>query len=233
MIDVDAPDTWPSDVLAWAREASDGLSLPYAFEDSRLVLRDHEFRTLLSGHKLVAFHCTRLLDHEVAMVREEGLRPLTFDLIKTRIDRADAEGFLGPGDRALLTSKNVFAVDNATRAREGRISLLLGEANLDAAAQGVKPLLSTWGGEGMRGGPQTRSVLRLGKPSVVVVRLDLGSDADIAYIRSVSGAFVMKVLGADPCCEFQVRSPVPAEDILDIWQPGDAAYDRHEDLVRA
>lgn len=232
-IDIDAPDTWPPPVLAWAREASRGVSREDVMEDSRFVERDAEFRALLTGgHKLVAFHCTRLLDHEAGAIREEGLRPLSAELVNLRIDTAHAAGSLTHDDRMLLRSSNVFAVDNATRYRDGCISLLLGAAVFDQEARGLEPLLATWGGEGIRGGPQTERAFRIGRPSIVVVRVDLGPGAKIGFIWSVSRMFAAKLLGVEPCCELQIKSAIPAEDVLGIWQPGDAGYDRHAQLPR-
>lgn len=50
--------------------------------------REDEFRALLVGRGLRAFHCTRLLDYEIENVREHGLRLLTEDLVRGRIQEA-------------------------------------------------------------------------------------------------------------------------------------------------
>lgn len=85
-VDVDDRTTWPPQVSEivdqWAKQYKGTTKYT---SDLALPLED-EFRELLSGRLLRAYHCTRLLPHEVRMVRETGLRPLSADLLCERIE---------------------------------------------------------------------------------------------------------------------------------------------------
>lgn len=108
---------------------------------------------------------------------------------------------------------------------------ILGRSTLDVEARGCSPLLATWGGEAIyRGTAFGSSVLReIGTPTVVVCGLDL-SNEDVAWVFSLGRPFVEKLRGQEPCAEISYRRDVPAEDVLDVWQPGHPEYDRHQGL---
>lgn len=78
-VDVDDPTTWPAEVYecvsAWAERCrgttkyTTDLALPLELAGP--------FRNLLTGYLHRAYHYTRLLPHERAMVLNAGLRPLS------------------------------------------------------------------------------------------------------------------------------------------------------------
>jgi hypothetical protein len=231
-VDVDDAATWPAPVREWASGWADrrGLSLESLPVD--LMEREPELRALLSGQKLIAFHCTRLLEHEVAEIRERGLRQLTADLIADRIASAHAAGAINEELRNLLSSKNALEWWNAD-SREGQVCTVLGRGTLDEHARGVSPFLETWGGEGIYFAwdrtDTEEELKRLGRPAIVVVRLDV-TDGERAWCYSLGRPFVERLVGVEPGAELFYKDDVPAEDLLAIWQPGDPEYDRHRDL---
>jgi hypothetical protein len=85
-IELDNPDTWPSDIrneiaaLAMSRAASEA-------EDVR-----KRVNRLLGGHAVVGYHCTRLSDREVLEVKTDGLKVLTGSLIEAKVASAVATG---------------------------------------------------------------------------------------------------------------------------------------------
>src|SRR5438132_14434734 len=90
IVDVDDPQTWPPDVRREAQAIADSVrgKAKYVSDLPIPIEGEDPFRALLAGHPLVAYHATRLLDHEVAMIREQGLRPLTAKLVEDRIEAA-------------------------------------------------------------------------------------------------------------------------------------------------
>ena len=103
---------------------------------------------------------------------------------------------------------------------------------------GCDSLLSIWGGEGiyMAAGDMWPELRELGRPAIVVAAIDLSSERGI---RHVARAQVQKVfVGIELDLQLAIadvfyRTPVPPEDILDVWHPGDEEYDRFPDLPRA
>src|SRR5688500_10409141 len=96
LLDVDDPTTWPAAVHAWVNPYAETLRGTTSYTSDRAVPREREdeLRALLAGYKLIAYHCTRLLDHELERMRAHGLRPLTHELVIERIDRAHEQDHL-------------------------------------------------------------------------------------------------------------------------------------------
>src|SRR4051812_42329315 len=126
LIDVDDPTTWSAAVTAWVAPYAESLrgTTNYTSDLKVPLEREDELRALLAGHKLVAYHCTRLLDHEVEGIRAQGLRPLTHELVLERIGRAHELAHLTDAERVELLEQNVFAVKDS-RYRENQACLVL------------------------------------------------------------------------------------------------------------
>jgi hypothetical protein len=237
IIDIDAPATWPEDVKAWATDVTKSLAVssPYTL-DLPLFLdeREDEFRSLLRGRKLLAFHCTRLLNHEVAAIREEGLRQLSEALVSARIEAAHE--YLSQDEREVLAARHCFATGSQAN-REGQVCLVLGRTAFDEEPHGCTPLLSTWGGEGIYMGlsEDRHVVLRLGRPAIVVTAIDLSVSHKVSpSFPSLSKLFAGTLAGTEQrWADVFLRSSIPPTDIMDIWQPGDSNYDRHDELPRS
>ena len=228
IVDVDDVNAWPGPVAEivgrWATEYRGttryALDLPLPFD------ADSSLREVLSGYVLRAYHCTRLLDHEVQRVLEGGLRPLTAELIHDRIDTARRASAISEHDAELLRHANVFATGEDAN-RRNQVCLTFSNLLFREDPSGCKPLLSTWGGEGiyrsLRGSMPTH-VKKLGKPTVVVslLRAEL--------IRSVfpdlSKIFVAAALGlTERWAEVFYGDAVPPSHIEAILQPGDGFYE--------
>jgi hypothetical protein len=233
LVDIDDITTWPrevSDIVGqWAKqyegttEYTSDLALPFEAEST--------IRELLSGHLLRAYHCTRLLPHELQMVRSAGLRPLSAELISDRIDAALTAGEISLSDAEFLHEAHVFA-SGEHQYRENQVGLILSKLAFQEDPMGCKPLLSTWGGEGMymsSKAAQIRERLKeLGIPTVVVALLDLGGrDCPHKVFPALHKVFVGAVLGLK-CAWADVfyRAAVPPNHIESILQAGDPSYDR-------
>jgi hypothetical protein len=169
---------------------------------------------------LRAYHCTRLLPHEVSMIREQGLRPLTEALVTDRIRQAHKYHAITRAQRdELLRGGHVFCDSERWRrkGRENQVCFISSRRLFEQAPGACIRFLSMWGGEGIymsNGGGALRPLLRtLGRPAIVVVDLD-----PKVQCRTDGGLDVF------------YPAPVPPERIVDLWQPGHQEYDVHSEL---
>lgn len=237
-IDVDSAITWPPEVRRQAEAIARMVRGTARYVEDMMVAPElaSEFRRLFVGHRLRAYHATRLLGHEVEMVRLQGLRPLSKELVIERIERAYESGDLTHEDRDRLLSGNVFA-EGRSAGREGHVSLFLSRTPLDRMVHAVRPLLTTWGGEGIymaKGGSSLRETLlqSMGTPTIVVVEADLGPDPHVHGIYAdLWKLFAARLLGREPLsADLLYRALVPQDGVIDFWQPGDPSYDVHKRL---
>ncbi|GAA1777991.1 hypothetical protein [Luedemannella helvata] len=160
VIDVERRETWP-DVLCELLEAYYPGGVGDVDDINDLVVpegADDQIRQVLAGHRLRAYHCTRLLDHERNMIFEAGLRPFGPDLFEGRIAAARAHGAITDGERAQLSKAHMYAVGEGQKrgSREGLVSLILGEQAFVEDAANLRPLLTFGAGRACT----TRRVLR-------------------------------------------------------------------------
>lgn len=126
IVDVDDQATWPAPVAEMiALLASEYGDVTTYTSDLPLPLEaDSALREILSGFVLRAYHCTRLLDHEVQMVRERGLRILSAELICDRITSARRASAITKRDAAKLSTAHVFATGEES-GRENQVCFVL------------------------------------------------------------------------------------------------------------
>lgn len=235
LIDIDDPSSWPPAVHEWAHAHAERLRGRTCITGDLRGLEEleDELRALLAGSKLIAYHCTRLFDHEVAAVHGHGLRLLSEELVYERLARAHGKGLLNEDQFEFLQSVNLFA-RNEVKERDGRVWFVLGREGLDD--HGVVSLLGTWGGEAIYFGAEDRELelTRLGCPAVVVAAIDLSSSWRVTTTFPwLANMFVGTLLGLEKRhADVLLPRPVPSDDIIAVWQPGDAEYDRHTDLPR-
>ena len=156
-VDVDDPSTWPAAIFEWSSGYAERLrdSTEYPGDLEIPLEQEDEFRALFADYKLLAYHCTRLLDHESSVIREHGLLTLTPQIVARRLAEAHEHGFLTDAQLGHLHSKDVFSNGRveAGEIREGQVCFVLGHAPLSEPNNGCLPLLESWGGEGLNGGP--------------------------------------------------------------------------------
>jgi hypothetical protein len=232
-IDVDDQATWPDELLeqvdAWLAALEPGQEYPGDLD----LPQDEWAPELLAGRPLRAYHATRLLPHEVLRVLAEGLLPLTRDLVESRIAGAHAAGYIEDEDAALFRRTNVFRHDGG-RGRRDQVCLILGDTPL-RQSRGVGELLRTWGGEAQYAAslePRDRLKL-LGRPTIVVARVHLSVPGEHRTYPHVQKVLCGARLGlSDSWADVMYRSPVPPQQIVGVWQPGDPGYDRFARLPR-
>lgn len=231
-LDIDDQASWPAGLSQWvAARAAEIQDVPEYTSDlpGRLLESEFEIHELSGNTKLLAYHCTCLLPHEAAVIRNEGLRPLTSQLVDDRIAAAVQAGVAASVVNRARRG-NVYAIDNA-EGREGQVCLIAGRSAFDDSPHGCDPLLRYWGGEALRGGPADARELELGTPSIVVAQLDCRHSPDLSMYPSLGKLLVGALLGTSLLhADVFYRRPVASEDILAIWQPGNPEYDRHTRL---
>lgn len=240
--DVDDPNTWSAPVMAYATKWAERLSgtteypgdleVPHEDEDDFVeLLRDRPFRV---------YHCTRLLDTEVEHVRKYGLIALTEDFIDQKLASALAAGALTREEAAHLASSTVFA-NGHTSGRLAKVCVVIGKDSLDDTF-GVKPLLSQWGGEaiywfhGDRQGPTGATLERLGRPTIVSLAADFSPSGrcNAKFWPALPKLFVARLLElGEVCGEAHIYGSIAADEVVDVWNPGDAEYDCHPTLPRS
>jgi len=233
IVDVDDRATWPPKVAEigshWANqykgttEYTSDLALPLEAES--------QFRELFAGRLLRAYHCTRLLPHEVAMVRRVGLRPLSSNLLRDRINAAERAGVISASDAEQMHAAHVFATGQQQH-REDQVCLILSSRVFQYNLGGCEPLLTTWGGEGLyssSGAALLPDRLKgLGLPTVVIALLDIGGrGSPHLFFPALHKVFVGAALGlADRGADIFYKSPVLSEHVERVLQAGDPAYAR-------
>ena len=238
-VDVDDQATWPDELRQLAERHAQQLAGSEAdSRDGALIGVEDSFRSHLGRPGLLVFHCTRLLDHEREAIRSSGLHRVSEQLTTHRIESAFGSGGLTAAQRKHALVTNIYATGDPTRLyRDGQICFVVGQSIFDEEPHGCVPLLSTWGGEATRGGPSQDGTVRCGTPTIIAARISMDSGGR-AYpmFPSLGELLVARCLGlayrrqAD---YFHRTSDVPAADVLDMWQPGDPDYDRHERLPRS
>lgn len=231
IIDVEDPNTWPAEVRSLV-EAARGAS------DLLLCEEEGRFRALLQGYVVRAYHCTRLLEHEVTAIRREGLRSLSRELVEGRILAAHAVGAISGRQRDTLLRTHMLTGSEPhgrDANRRDQVCLVLTRRQLDDSS-GVERLLSKWGGEvvyfsARAQAPSIASLLtRLGRPAVVVALLDLSASKHSVYPGVLATLTAVINRRDGPAADVFYRAPVLPEQIEAIWQPGHTEYDRHVQL---
>jgi hypothetical protein len=238
-IDPDDRKTWPAEVAGLVRRAASAVrgTVEYA-SDLRVHEAEESFLQALRGSTIRAYHCTRLLEHELAAIRAQGLRRLTAGLMRERIDKALECKAITPAEAEHFHKRHTFAVGREKH-REGKVCLFSCRQTMDKAYS-VENLLGIWGGEAIYShvGREWEGRLRtLGRPAVIAVDLDLTQPPQgekTHYITpGVLACFIGLELGLkDPGLEIHFRGDIPATQVADIWTPGHPEYDRHRDLPR-
>jgi hypothetical protein len=170
VIDIDQRSTWPTDLASAIEIAARDFDLDALQRTRSTGIDESRMRALLRGNRVRAFHCTRLLEHEVEMVRSQGLRLLTEELIKERLDRARDAGAITDEEHAALLKGNALKTKKGRAERLGKsVCFVLFGSRTESAD--CAALLETWGGEGIyntRAASAHLSTLkRLGRQTIV------------------------------------------------------------------
>ena len=190
---------------------------------------------LLRGQHLLGYHCTRLTRAEVGRVRSDGLRALSPDLTRERLEAlVDAGEMSATQCRFLLDHPMLHArLSNCQGTRTGLVWLCPNRSTLRDAS-GVYRLFRSWGGEALyscfEDDPSVVAVLTaLGQPAIVKCALPLPSD-DLHGCRAahlLSNAVREQIEHPDPSPTFDWSVPrnLTPSEVLDIITIDDPRFE--------
>lgn len=219
------------DRLGWAdvRVRINPPSNPHrARYDALLALAEAQLR----GHRLVGYHCTRLTPAEVGKIRREGLRALSPDLVRERLESLVDAGEMSAAKCRFFQEHTALHSHLANRhgRRTGLVWLCPNRSTLRVPSM-VYRLFRSWGGEALYAGfeddPAMIALLTaLGKPAIVKCAVPLPSD-DLHGCRGahlLSCAVQDQIEYPEPSTTFDWsvhRNLVPSEvlDIITIDDP--------------
>ena len=242
VIGVDDPGTWPRHIHTFVEPFVERLA-GTTRNTSDLAIgpeEDDAFQATLTDVHLTVYHGTRLLDYEVASIRQDWLQLAGEDLVSGRIEAAWSAGAISGDERDQLLRGNLFGGGEYVANREGQVCFFTSRLVFDDEVASISRLMATWGGEviyfGLGISHELEARLRqIGTPSIVVGAIDVSEKWRVSLASpGILHAFVGKKLGLDPHdCDIFYRDLVPGAQIIDVWQPGHPEFDRHTDLVEA
>lgn len=192
---IDDEATWPTDVsqfigARWPEFVGWECDCCQSGSSSSYDMLVAQFRTILRPYSLQGFHCTRLSEYEVNLVRTSGLKLLNRDFLCERIDRLVADSTISAEVAEKLKFKNL-AGDSK---REGRLWFCFYEPHL-AGEVGINSFFRFWGGEALykshENDPFGNVLTQIGTPCVIKARVPISFLASAKYPDS---AMVRKAL---------------------------------------
>ncbi|MFI1975418.1 hypothetical protein [Streptomyces wedmorensis] len=241
LVDIEDRTTWPEDLTSLVSNATSSLDINVrAFGDlvseGDLDYYEDALRDALKGRKLRAYHATRLLDHEVEAIRENGLRVLSRELLRSRADQAYEHGHIDAEARRALHDSTQFDQGHELLDLSPRVCLALTQFPF-RVPHSLYEQLNNWGGEAQYDTPAWREtadeqVRHLGHPAIVVLNID-ASDASVARMAGIG--LVHLFVGAhlrltDIGKYMHYCASIPGSDVEEIWQPGTHHYDQFPGL---
>lgn len=220
-VDVDDPTTWPPDVRRTVVDAADLIHDPDNTTD--LEPGDEARQRIaeaLDGCRVLVHHATRLHPHEVAMVREQGLRTLDDDLIREKLDACVTHGLLSPIARDELWAQRA-PLDDDMAVRAGMVWATSSRASISEQNSGARALLQNWGGEATYWRHERSGRLRgFGDPMVVSFTIDAVEDRAHRWSPGLANALLGTHLRLpDSTSDVRILHPIVSGDIVDIAAP--------------
>jgi hypothetical protein len=239
---LDDVDTWPADFRAIALDAKQ-LAIDFHTIRNQTMRRrwdgdltaDREvnphggaYATLLSKlerlltpHRLVVYHCTRLTPTEADEIRAQGIRLLSQELVHQRLNGALTDGHISAVDHASLKNdRGSIARIEQTKGRWWGcpVRSILKD-------RGVSPFFRTWGGEGVFFHLEAREILPrlrlVGMPYIVVAGVPHGHFPLVA--KPLAERFMACLLVDDldnveppPDFDFRTENPLEPVNVIDL-----------------
>jgi hypothetical protein len=190
---------------------------------------------LLVGHRLVGYHCTRLTSAEVVRVRREGLRALSPDLVRERLEALVDAGEMSAAQCRFFLDHPMLHANLANRhgRRTGLVWLCPNRSTLRDGS-GVYRLFRSWGGEalyaGFEGDPAAIEVLTvLGQPAIVKCAVPLPTDelhgCRAAHVLSNAVRDQIEHPEPSPSFDWSVQRDLLPTEVLDIITVDDPQFE--------
>lgn len=196
------------------------------FEAEYRALADR-LETILSEHRIVGYHCTRLTVREIKAIKNGGLNILSKELVQQRLDDALIDRHLTEEEILYLKNSDNLkeCLDDRHGGRTGRIWFCPNRLSLQYES-GVYRLFRSWGGEAVYWGHErddniAHAIRGLGKPCIVKCALpfcDAGHFCERLSDRFLSYVVSDVIEYPEPSVDFDMYSKknLAAADILEI-----------------
>jgi hypothetical protein len=183
---------------------------------------------ILSSHRIVGYHCTRLTPGEAADIRVNGLRVLSPELVRVKLKHCFADGHLTQANFAYLQNSPHIAdsLRDHYGQRTHQIAYCANQSTLRSAGH-VYRLLQSWGGEvasrGHEDDTRIEHVLqRVGVPYIIKCAVPY---ADVKeWCRPLAERFLSQLVGGE------VKDPEPSA-CFDLFATRDLAPGNVLDLI--
>jgi len=235
IVDIDRPGSWTADVLEIVERAIDRAPEPewredpfdhfgWEFDSEEIELR-HEMR----NDRLVGYHATRLLPHEIASIRSlTGLEVLTEELRLRKVIEAEdryPEAFSDDPNGTVLMRSGPNDWQGTADVRLGSIDFVAPFRLFELHAGGLMNLLDTWGGETLgwtRGGRGENAALVTltdhSEPSIVEFAARVPTlNTYTPLLPAFAGA--LEQVSGDYTHQWRTSESIPPEFVLDILTP--------------
>lgn len=201
------------------------LSKRYKEKNNFQCQRDkiaYSLSEIIKDHELVAYHCTRLLDNEILEIRINGLRPLSLELVKAKLNKARESGDLSEKEIENLLFKNECHVEG----RSGKIWFVAGVSVLtDESA--VDDLFTFWGGEALYN-LNENFLKRIGTPCIIKCAIqtqilnlnysELATKFEIAYLEYIETRCITSYF------DDYITEPLFPAKIIEIYKKNDPDF---------
>lgn len=257
-VEIESVETWPLEVYELTTQNRD-LVIRYQSERRRIdqLARDDvmarinppaneysdAYRSLvrqidagLARHRIVGYHCTRLTSSEIAAILGSGLKVLSAELVRDRLDRCVAERQLTQSQREFLGhSKSLCdGLNNKIGTRSGLVWFCPKRSALTDSS-GFYRLFRSWGGEALYWGHEENHAIypvlaRIGTPTIVKCAIPFRTGACVKTFAEhfLSQSVANEIDYAEPRASFDLHSKndVPPSDVLDIVQFSDSRFEK-------
>lgn len=257
-VEIELVETWPPAFLDAARR-NHGLIVQYQRERRRIdhlcqddIVRrmnppDNKYRATydslverldqsITRHRIVGYHCTRLTRSEISGIKANGLRVLSSDLVRLKLDQCIQDGLMSATQRDYLSNSKTAseALGNKHGMRTGMIWFCPNRSTLRIAS-GVFRLFRSWGGEAIYFGHETDNniagdLARLGTPCIVKCAIPF--PCDDPYYPKFAARFLSQLVENDiefpePPADFDLRTKrdLSASEVLEIIEFSDPQFE--------
>lgn len=222
LLDLDAPDTWPVDLLGFL-DRHHGIFLGWEAGTARWQDYDpaiYGVRELLHGYSVIGWHCTRLTEWEMAAILRVGMQLPNGLMLNRRLDTLIQTGVLDESLADKLKARNQADDDN----RAGMVWFCFYPPRL-AGEGGIERFFRHWGGEALYNSheddPETGTAIAcIGRPCLVEATVPLagmGSDTRAAFIVVRRYLIHRGFRTTEPIeLEGPTKAPLPAANIRRI-----------------
>ena len=247
------PDTWPADVqdhvdrLALNCETNpenseDTLSCELVPEALDAFTAERDFLEVLDDRRIVLYHATRLLPHEVTLIRLLGLLTLSEEGRDRRLDKViEQYGKVIKPERLEALRRSGPLARNSVQ-RSARLGVLYGVTPLNAtfqdAGSSMTVFLENWGGESFYGAAYSdediaetiRELSRKSTATIVEFSVPASFLAGNSYLWRI---FVGQLHGWEGACgEFRIGHNIPPKQILDLLHEDSPRWPREIGVLR-